>query len=384
MIYVIPKLLVNLVLVILSPIFLLFLLPIYGFRYLVSKVVVLCDSKIDKILTTRSSCSGAEPIYKNPKCSLVTVVILEGTLGLEKVRQLFQSRILEPKYSNGKLKKPEVQEYITKRCGFLFWKWEERFDIKEHIRTYDYAGKLRDQLQNGTRPVNAEMLMEVCDELVYKPFKPSTSPWEVFVINNYRESDSGTGPVSTALVVRIHHCLGDGFTILKTLTLDLTEGKQELDSTVPKFVLPKFSFLRALRLFFSAPYEFLSEAKNAVDTNSWHVPEKQLKRSNNSAISPKLSIEWVKEVKLLNKASFTGVILECFTGALRKFMSEAGYSVPDSIHCVTPLPIPNHPDKMRNHLYLSTSRPLGTGLVRDPAYIVGRITLVWLGLVKSC
>ena len=30
------------------------------------------------------------------------------------------------------------------------------------------------------------------------------------------------------------------------------------------------------------------------------------------------------------------------------------------------------------------SKILGTALVRDPAYIVGRITLVMLGLVKYC
>ena len=358
MIYVIPKLLVNLVLVILSPIFLLFLLPIYGFRYLVSKVVVLCDSKIDKILTTRSSCSGAEPIYKFPKCALVTAIIVEGTLSLDEFRHIFQTRVIEPKDSNGKVRKPEFSQYVSKHCGFLFWKWEEHFDINQHLRSYE--GKLKYQFLNGTRAINQDSIMEICDDFVYKPFKPLTSPWEGFVINNYQESDPVTGepfgPISTALVVRLHHCLGDGFSLIKTLNYDLSQEK-EFDSATPKYESPSGSsaISRALHFLFSAPYEFLSEAQNAVDVNSWHVPREQLKRNNNSAISHKIPIEYIKEIKNLSKASFTGVILECFTAGLRKFMSEAGYATPDIIHCVTPLPVPGHPDKMRNHMYVLRS-----------------------------
>jgi len=50
-------------------------------------------------------------------------------------------------------------------------------------------------------------------------------------------------------------------------------------------------------------------------------------------------------------ATFTADILECFTGALRRFMAEAGHAVPNEIHCVTPLPMDGHPGrKMRNHM----------------------------------
>ena len=360
MIYQISKLALNLILVLLSPIFLLFLLPIYGFRFVVSRLVVLCDSSIDKILTTRSSCSGAEPIYKGPKCSLIVVNIFEGTLSVDEYRHVYQTRVIDSKDVNGKFRKPEFQQFVTKRCGFLFWKWEENFDIKKHIRAYD--GKFKDQFLNGSKPVNLETITEVTDELVYQPFKRLKSPWEALLIHNYRESDpvSGepVGPASTVMILRIHHCLGDGFSIMKTFNYDITQAK-EFDSAVPKYVSPKrrSPVLRALEFLFSAPYEFLSEATNAVDVNSWHVPRDQLKIKLNSAISHPIPMEYVKEVKNLNKASFTALIIECFTAALRKFMNEAGYSIPDTIHCVTPLPVPGHPDKMRNHMYVGIYKP---------------------------
>jgi len=87
--------------------------------------------------------------------------------------------------------------------------------------------------------------------------------------------------------------------------------------------------------------------------NSWHVPEEQLERVTNRAISPIIPIRTFKEIKDLHNITFTTLVLECFTAAARKFMMEAGYSVPVAITCVSALPAPGHPDKLRNYLYVS-------------------------------
>jgi len=108
-----------------------------------------------------------------------------------------------------------------------------------------------------------------------------------------------------------------------------------------------------LNFVLSAPYELVTELWKASDVNSWHVPEKQLERVMNRAISPILSMNYFKEIKDLHNATFTTLILECFTAAARKFMMEAGFSVPDTITCGLALPAPRHPDKLRNYLYVS-------------------------------
>jgi hypothetical protein len=347
------KLFLNTILLLLSPLFLLLLLPIYAFRLFVAKVVIHCYPRIDKILTTRSSCSGAEPLYTSPKCSLVICGIAEGRIDTDQFQILWKSRLLEAKDADGKLTKPEFQQYVTKRLGFLFWKWEENFDISKHVREYD--GKLKLQFRNGTLPISPETVTMVTDELIYKPFVPKTSPWEVLLIHDFQELDSvnglRVGPISTVVILRIHHCLGDGFSILKTFNTNITQTK-EIDTAQPKYTgLNRGSaVLRSLKFTFSAPYEFLTEAKNAMDINSWHVPKAQLTHNMNSAITPKIPIELFKEVKNFHKVTFTTLVFECFTAALRKFMMEAGFKVPEVIHCVTPLPVPGHPDKMRNHM----------------------------------
>jgi len=114
---------------------------------------------------------------------------------------------------------------------------------------------------------------------------------------------------------------------------------------------PFWKFANLLKIGVCAPYELISEISASNDLNSWHLPEIKLSRTLNSALSPPIQIAQVKACRILHKVSFTGVILECFSGALRRFMMEAGFDVPRRIHCAVPLPMPQHPQKkMRNHL----------------------------------
>jgi len=107
-----------------------------------------------------------------------------------------------------------------------------------------------------------------------------------------------------------------------------------------------------LDFILSAPYELFTELWNVRDVNSWHVPKQQLERVMNRTISPIIPMNYFKDVKDLHNVTFTTLILECFTAASRKFMMEAGFSVPEAITCVSMLPDPGHPDKLRNRLYV--------------------------------
>jgi hypothetical protein len=111
------------------------------------------------------------------------------------------------------------------------------------------------------------------------------------------------------------------------------------------------SLLCGLGFLFLAPYEFFSETLDANDVPTWKVKEANLTKNFNFGISPMIPLEKIKEVRKLTKASFTAVILECFTAGLRRFMTEAGHEIPKKIHCITPLPMAGHPGrKMRNHM----------------------------------
>jgi len=332
--------------------------PIYIFRFLASNLLIRCYPKVDKILTTRSSNFGSDAIYTRPKCSLIVCLTLEGTLYLDRFREVYQTRVIDPKLPNGQFKKPEWQQYVTKLFGFLFWKWENHFDIRNHIGMYE--GKYQNEFLSGAKLLNADTLLEVTNELVYIPFQPKMSPWKVYLMHNYRAVNpvtgeaTGTGPVCTVVIFRVHHCLADGFSLLKALVNDLAQRQEGTgaDTIVARTrpTSPIRQIATALNFVLSAPYDLLSAAISGMDFNSWHIPEKDLKFNWNLAVSLDIPVDLIKEVKNLHKVTLTTLILECFAAAARKFMTEAGFTVPDTIHCMMPLPAPNHPDKLRNHM----------------------------------
>ena len=158
--------------------------------------------KSGKILTSRSSLSGTDRIYEFPKYSLVVVSIFEGEVPLQLFVSAIAKRVVAATDAQGKLLRPEFKQFVRRRFGFLFWHEEANFNIEDHVRIYD--GKYKCQLQG--QEVTPEILMLVANELAYKPFKKDSSPWEVLILHNYRESPDA--PLSTASIIHIHHSLG--------------------------------------------------------------------------------------------------------------------------------------------------------------------------------
>lgn len=178
------------------------LLVSYSWRLLASKVFIKFVRNAGKILTTRSSLSGTDQMYTFPKYNLVVVSTFEGDLPLDAITSVLKTRILDPSEEYEQFLRPEFKQYVSHRFGFLFWQDELDFKIEDHIRLYD--GQYKEQFKG--QDLTPEMLLSVANEYTYKPFKNQTSPWEMLILYNYRESP--ILPLSTAIVTHIHHCLG--------------------------------------------------------------------------------------------------------------------------------------------------------------------------------
>jgi hypothetical protein len=102
-------------------------------------------------------------------------------------------------------------------------------------------------------------------------------------------------------------------------------------------------------MIFMAPYQTVKTVMD-YDINDWHIPENRLSRKVNGAVLEKLDVEYIKEIKNLADVTFTSVLLAAFSGGIRNFMLEQKVKVPKKLHCITPLPMVGHPDKMRNFM----------------------------------
>lgn len=197
------KIILTLFFYVLSPFLFIFVSAVATLRFFVSKVVRCLDPGVDRILTARSSGPGTDKTYEAPKMTLVTVSTYEGTIDFETLRAEFESRVVFARNDEGKLLRPELRQYITRRFGFTFWKNDRFYSIINHVRLYD--GKFQKEYANSGG-ITPEMILAACEEMLYGPFVSKRSPWELHVFQNYK--DSPDSPISTALALRIHHSLG--------------------------------------------------------------------------------------------------------------------------------------------------------------------------------
>jgi len=127
---------------------------------------------------------------------------------------------------------------------------------------------------------------------------------------------------------RAHHALADGFSLLQLFIFDICAAK-ELSVAQPKTFSAKkhndglgwklYEMFIPLYMFFRAPIDIATGMVDVLsyNYNEWHVPESQLKRRLNSAMSSTISVQKIKHVKNICNCSFAAVLLAMYTGALR-------------------------------------------------------------------
>jgi len=188
------------------PLCVVFFLPILLIRYIIGKSVTYWSSEFGKILTPLSTFLGVDDIENRPFWTIVQILVVEGNPGFEEFKQRFQARIILAKNQKGKLLKPELQQYVVQKFGFLFWKWDREFFLGNHIRnTFD--GFKYDTL-------NAETVHRIAQSITFNPFPPKRSPWEIIFLENYEDKEfhhnSNSKPLSV-VIFRVHHALAGNF-----------------------------------------------------------------------------------------------------------------------------------------------------------------------------
>jgi hypothetical protein len=92
--------------------------------------------------------------------------------------------------------------------GFFFWKWEEDFHVREHVRAYDYDYDENPQAElRLPQPRTDAELERVLGSLINRPYRRGFSPWEVLLVHPFRSGSEGKE--ETVILWRFHHSMGD-------------------------------------------------------------------------------------------------------------------------------------------------------------------------------
>jgi len=194
------KIFVTLFLSIFSPFLLILVSPIFLIRYVLSKSVKYWSSDLDKILTPQATNLGVDDMQDHPLWTIVLTLVVNGKSDFEDFKQRFLNRVILAKCTNGDFVKPELQQYVNPRLGFLFWKWDNKFSIENHVRNSTV------NLPNDV--LNEDTTHHIANSLIYNPFPSKRSPWEIIFLKNYQHGEGNTDTEKKCVIFfRVHHVL---------------------------------------------------------------------------------------------------------------------------------------------------------------------------------
>ena len=316
------------------------------FRGIVLIAAWLFRPDLEKPLDPVQGAMALERIHTKPKMNILVYNILEGTVSIDDFRARFEKNILNLTDEKGKLVYPELKQFKAEFLNKYFWTCDRSFDLKNHIRVYDYSG----ENMKLPKPCNEADLEKVTGDLLAHPWRKDQSPWEILFIHNYYQENE-TESMKTVFVFRIHHSLTDGYAILKIIWRLLDDPSQV---KFPQPTFPHLSFLQKCVIYMRLPffmYYYLALA--AVDgfdfKNSWHLTDKKLSRKFHTCLVKPIPISVIKEIKRKYGVGYNSVLAAIVSGGIRKVMEENGQKIPESIGVFMPLPLPNHPDGLGIH-----------------------------------
>lgn len=338
------------------------LIQLHLFRKLLSLVARLMDPDLSKIVNAYGHITSRdfEEWSTKPSHFITTVFKFKGNVTLEESRQLIlQKWVLKTLDENpSQLEYPELQQYCTKRLGYLFYKWDREFDISKHVKLY--SDKLL--LPNPeTDVVNETKLMRIWESLIVAPISDKKSPWEFFLVPNY-EPPKGTTQSSnddhySLGFLRMHHGVCDGASQYKCLLMLTDNGWGNTKTDIAAFQdAPKcMNFLLNLQAFFLGPTAMVNKFSKGFDYyNPLHIPVGKLTGKCHMA-KTSFDVDTIKNITRVHlDVSFHSVLIAALTGGIRNFLLGNGHSIPlFPIRVGIPIPKPGHSIKLRNEYLVS-------------------------------
>ena len=317
-------------------------------RPLVAVLATICRPDLAGLMHDRGQPLALESVHTKSAFTVVMHLVCDGTISLDALREQFHHQLMPSILNKNKSDTYiHLRQLWTQYLGYLFWQWESDFRVENHIREYDYD---EPELAIPQGVCSEEDLKRATAGIVAKPFAEGRSPWEIFVIDKYRSNNNTDGHLQCVIVVRIHHALADGISIIKMLL-------RLFDQEATPFATARFppnSFAarvrRNLMVALRAPFVMASTLVDAYDgKNSWYIENKKLPKQYHTFFSDSVPVAKIKEIMRKHQVCYNAVVYSVTIGAMVKLMEEVGQQVSAQASCSYAYPLPNHPGGLVNH-----------------------------------
>ena len=187
-----------------------FLIVLYVFATFCRKLIIICSkSGLKGCCSCHSdmlSPHDAQYFFQENYSVIHSVLIIDGSLGLKKVKHLIASRIVDAKDGTGQRMYPRMTQVVVPLVAGPAWAPDNHFNLHNHIFS-------------GPSILTEESLQKYVASLLPQPLPPSRPLWEVVVLHDYGLSKD------TVLICRLHQCISDGMALIRVLCQSLSDNQ---------------------------------------------------------------------------------------------------------------------------------------------------------------
>jgi len=264
---------------------------------------------------------------ENP-ADIVTLLSFDDRLSYDALKSVVEERLL---------KFDRFKQRVTERDGHPTWEDDPEFHIERHVMRYELDA-----------PLTSDTLSRVVTDLANEELSRDRPLWALHLIEG---SDGGS-----AIVSRLHHCIADGFALAHAmLTLaDRADGTPMSEATKP---VEQGEHEPLLNVLVHEAAEVARHPSHAMDLakqgaalalslgHLLFVPfdrrtvlKAKLSGRRRMAWSSRLDLDTIKSIGHARGATVNDVLLSAMTGALRRFLAEAGEPVDEfTIRAIIPV-----------------------------------------------
>ncbi|MCP3959896.1 MAG: DUF1298 domain-containing protein [bacterium] len=232
---------------------------------------------------------------------IVNSVFTIDSMNLDTLRQLWQERVID---LDGGHRYRRFTWRVVRSGRRLCWQKLDDFDLARHVIEAPGADRIDSR----------ESLQDYVGTVAARPLPRDRPLWQMQIIPEFVEG-------SSAIFFRVHHCMGDGISMVPILFALMDRDNPEVEQFAdPKPVGAGKSGRSKLAVWlWSAlvgPFVMLRKALALRDRSSMHGPEcSGVKRV---AWTDPIDLDLIKKVKNALGATVNDVLMACVTGAFER------------------------------------------------------------------
>ncbi|MDA8018899.1 MAG: WS/DGAT domain-containing protein [Thermoanaerobaculia bacterium] len=231
---------------------------------------------------------------------VINSVLTTDQMTIEDLRHVFLERVVQ--FDSG-VPYGRFRRMIVRSGDRFFWREDEAFDIRRHIVTVEGDGlHTRDGLQ------------EFIGRQASRPLPDDRPLWQFLFVPDF-------GDGGTAIVVRIHHVMGDGVSMVPILFSLMDVDQNDPPDPDARQVKTRGTAGKLWQIFTKAaltgPFLLGARAVTPADRSVLHGPE--LAGHKRVAWTRPLALDRIKAIKNRLGATVNDVLLAAVSGAFRRY-----------------------------------------------------------------